>query len=92
MLVRLHRHHSSFSGVETSLGLDFGDPATISRLERCLHLPNANRGLEKHDLPQLEITNAKDMDMIELWDDRCVQVIANTGNPVGPSPNPYHPR
>lgn len=33
----------------------------------------------------LRITNVKDMAMIELWDDRCVQVIANTGEPVGVS-------
>ena len=37
----------------------------------------------------LKITNAKDMDMIELWDDRCVQVIPNTGRPIGPNPEPY---
>lgn len=30
----------------------------------------------------LEVTNCKDFGMIELWDDRCVQVIANTGIPV----------
>ncbi len=27
----------------------------------------------------LQITHEKDMGMIELWDDRCVQVIPNTG-------------
>jgi len=27
----------------------------------------------------LPITNVKDFQMIELWDDRCVQVIPNTG-------------
>ena len=27
----------------------------------------------------LEITNVKDLTMIELWDDRCVQVMINTG-------------
>lgn len=27
----------------------------------------------------LPITNAKDYGMVELWDDRCVQVIPNTG-------------
>lgn len=31
---------------------------------------------------ELEVTNRKDFDMIELWDDRCVQVVANTGEPV----------
>ncbi len=36
--------------------------------------------LETHGLPRdLEITATKDYDMIELWDDRCVQVIPNTG-------------
>ena len=45
--------------------------------------------VEKQGLPSLEITNAKDMDMIELWDDRCVQVIPNTGKPIGPNPEPY---
>ncbi len=27
----------------------------------------------------LEITNSKDLAMLELWDDRCVQLIPNTG-------------
>lgn len=31
----------------------------------------------------LEITNEKDYDMIELWDDRAVQVRKNTGERVG---------
>jgi len=30
----------------------------------------------------LEVTNQKDYGMIELWDDRCVQVIPNTGEPI----------
>jgi hypothetical protein len=31
-------------------------------------------------LPEdLEITDRKDMDMVELWDDRCVRVQTNTG-------------
>ena len=52
-------------------------------------VPPIQKWLQKHGLPDLEITNAKDMDMIELWDDRCVQVIPNTGNPVGPASDPY---
>lgn len=36
----------------------------------------------KHIGKVLEVTNAKDFGMIELWDDRCVQVEANTGIPV----------
>lgn len=35
--------------------------------------------LQKHGLPNLEVTNVKDCAMIELWDDRAIQVIPNTG-------------
>ena len=38
--------------------------------------------LSKNSLPELEITNIKDYDMIRLYDDRAVQVIANTGDIV----------
>ena len=34
-------------------------------------------------LPDLEVTNVKDLHMIELWDDRCVQVTTNLGEPIG---------
>jgi len=30
----------------------------------------------------IPITNSKDYGMIELWDDRCVQVVPNTGERV----------
>lgn len=33
-------------------------------------------------LPDLEVTNVKDLNMIELWDDRCVQVTTNLGEPI----------
>jgi hypothetical protein len=39
---------------------------------------------EKHIGVVLEVTNVKDLGMIELWDDRAVRVIANTGIPVLP--------
>lgn len=32
----------------------------------------------------LEVTNVKDFGMIELWDDRAIQVESNTGIPVAP--------
>lgn len=35
--------------------------------------------LQSHGLPVLEVTNVKDFWMIELWDDRAVQVQPNTG-------------
>ncbi len=34
---------------------------------------------ERHGLPRLDITNVKDIAMAELWDDRAVQVVHNTG-------------
>lgn len=38
--------------------------------------------LARYGLPDLEVTNVKDLHMIELWDDRCVQVMTNQGEPV----------
>ena len=35
--------------------------------------------LDKHGIGQLEITNVKDFKMIQLWDDRCIQVMPNMG-------------
>lgn len=32
----------------------------------------------KHLGQVLPVTNCKDFDMVELWDDRCVQVVPNT--------------
>lgn len=37
--------------------------------------------LVENGLPDLEVTNQKDFAMVELWDDRAVQVVANTGKP-----------
>lgn len=35
--------------------------------------------LEANGLPRLDVTNVKDLAMAELWDDRAVGVVANTG-------------
>lgn len=39
--------------------------------------------LVRHGLPPLAVTNVKDFGMIELWDDRAIQVEANTGRAIG---------
>jgi hypothetical protein len=39
--------------------------------------------LVRQGIGGLTVTNAKDFGMIELWDDRAIQVIPNTGLPVG---------
>lgn len=46
-------------------------------------IPHIKEWCKEHFGFELPITNIKDFQMIELWDDRCVQVIPNTGNPVG---------
>ncbi len=42
----------------------------------CIHL-----WLEKWGCPILEVTDRKDFKMVELWDDRAVRVVPNTGKP-----------
>src|SRR4051812_46332497 len=45
-------------------------------------IPPIQEWLAKHGLAGLEVTNVKDFAMIELWDDRAVQVVPNKGIPV----------
>lgn len=52
-------------------------------------LPPVKDWLKKHGLGELQITNVKDINMIELWDNRCVQVIPNTGEPVKKGSSKY---
>lgn len=42
-------------------------------------IPAVKRWCLDHIGVELPVTNVKDFHMIELWDDRCVQVEANTG-------------
>ncbi len=42
-------------------------------------IPIIQKWLAEVGLPELEITNVKDYQMQTLWDDRCIQVIPNTG-------------
>ena len=37
--------------------------------------------LVANDMPELEVTDRKDFGMVELWDDRAIQVVRNTGRP-----------
>lgn len=38
--------------------------------------------LAKLDIPPLVVTNVKDFDMVELWDDRAVRVEKDTGRRI----------
>ncbi len=53
----------------------------------CLEAISARHAIEKwcslHIGQRLPITNEKDYEMVELWDDRAVQVEANTGKLIG---------
>lgn len=46
-------------------------------------IPSIEAWCEKHLGTKLKVTNVKDFAMIELWDDRAVQVVMNKGVPVG---------
>jgi hypothetical protein len=42
-------------------------------------IPYIHKWLKANDLPEFEVTNKKDFGMIMLYDDRCVQVVTNSG-------------
>lgn len=44
-------------------------------------IPPIQKWCKEHLGVELPITNIKDFGMIELWDDRCIRVQANTGEP-----------
>lgn len=44
-----------------------------------IEIANIQDWLVANNLPRLEVTNVKDFHMVELWDDRAVTVIPNTG-------------
>lgn len=46
------------------------------------HIPPVEKWLENNGLGGLQVTNQKDYKMLQLWDDRCVQVIPNSGELV----------
>ena len=52
---------------------------SVPEPERSQVIAAIHEWCDRHDLPRLEVTNVKDFGMIELWDDRAIQVIPNTG-------------
>jgi hypothetical protein len=61
--------------------LDAGKEVRIFTARACepTEIPVIKDWLREHGLPELEVTNAKDFGMMELWDDCCVKVQRNTG-------------
>lgn len=47
--------------------------------ERSAAIAAIHRWLAEQGLPALEVTNVKDLGMVELWDDRAIGVVVNTG-------------
>ena len=60
-----------------------GETVKIMTARACTPLGTkyVKKWLAKHGLGDLEVTNVKDYHMTELWDDRAVEVIKNTGEP-----------
>lgn len=59
--------------------------STPDRVERAIVTAAIVSWCEEHIGQELLVTCEKDYGMLELWDDRAVQVIPNTGDPVGRS-------
>ena len=59
------------------VGPDSDVSQNFTVVEACIR-----RWCEKHIGRPLPITCCKDYGMIELWDDRCIQVIPNTGRTI----------
>lgn len=53
--------------------------ATDDEAERAMVLSRIDAWCDKHIGHPLQVTNVKDFGMVELWDDRAVQVTTNTG-------------
>lgn len=51
----------------------------VNNLDRGSVLGVIHRWCMKHIGTVLPVTHEKDLAMVELWDDRCIQVIPNTG-------------
>ena len=64
-----------------SVALNMGNPEgeNFKDIERVISL--IQDWTEKHIGCRLPVTCRKDYGMIELWDDRCVRVKTNSGNP-----------
>lgn len=56
---------------------------SVAEPEKAEVIAHIHAWLASNGLPILEVTNIKDFGMIELWDDRAIQVQINTGLRVG---------
>ena len=68
--------------VKRWLSMDIEVRVFTARASIAEHVPPVQKWLEENGLPGLAVTNQKDYKMLQLWDDRCVQVIPSTGELV----------
>jgi hypothetical protein len=75
--VRIFTARIDGGGAASKMGVD---PEVVKKYEDIEAITKIVQDwTEKHLGVRLEVTNKKDYGMVELWDDRCVQVIPNTG-------------
>lgn len=74
MLLRVHRWLAAGKEVRIMTARVSPEKNDVQRARRIIEA-----WCEEHVGQVLPITHEKDFKMIELWDDRCVQVIPNTG-------------
>ena len=75
--VRIFTARVDGGGAASKMGVD---PDVVAKYENVAAITEMiEKWCEKHIGFKLPVTNKKDYAMIELWDDRCVQIIKNTG-------------
>lgn len=75
--VRIFTARIDGGGATSKMGVD---PEVVKKYENVEAITEMIQNwTEKHLGVRLAVTNKKDYAMVELWDDRCVQVIPNTG-------------
>jgi len=78
--VRIFTARVNREGIASAMASPEGVAAAareITAVEECIR-----QWCEKHVGRALPVTCCKDYGMIELWDDRCIQVIPNTGRTI----------
>ena len=75
--VRIFTAHANRQGMALATTSDAAATRDETAVEECIR-----RWCVKYVGRALPITCSKDFEMIELWDDRCIQVIPNTGRTI----------
>ncbi|MCB1615363.1 MAG: hypothetical protein KDI30_05050 [Pseudomonadales bacterium] len=55
-----------------------------ARASRSEMIAPVEKWLSHHDMPNIKVTNRKDFNLLQLWDDRAIQIETNTGKVLTP--------